>query len=223
MTMLRLLTLSTLTLLLCFPATGNAEPKRYIFDKAHTAILFFVNHLGFSDTVGRFTDYDGFFIFDEETPENSLVEVKLRPAGIRTPSPELDVELQNDKWFHTEKFPEILFKSTKVVRTGRNTADVIGWVTMLDQTQPVTLHVTFNKSGVHPINNKRVAGFSANTEINRSHFGMINYVPMIGEKVRLVIETEGFEEAADTTLPEEAVPPADSESKTGEESNPEES
>jgi polyisoprenoid-binding protein YceI len=170
-----------------------AAPVKYALDKEHTTILFYVNHLGFSDKIGRFGDYDGTFIFDKEKPTNSSVDVVLRPAGIDTFSPELNTEIQNDKWFNTAKYPEIHFKSTKIKVTGDNKADITGWLTFMGQEKPATLKVTFNKDGVHPVSKKNVAGFSADTTINRSQFGMNNYVPMVGENVKLHMEVEGVQ------------------------------
>ncbi len=71
------------------PALFIAAPAladTYEFDKSHTKILFFINHLGFSDTIGEFTGYDGNFTFDQNAPEKSSVDVTLKPSGIRTSS-----------------------------------------------------------------------------------------------------------------------------------------
>lgn len=171
--------------------TAFAAPVKYTFDKEHTTILFYVNHLGFSDKIGRFTDYDGSFVFDKEKPESSSVDITLKPSGIDTFVPALNEELQNDKWFNSTKYPEIHFKSTKIKVTGDKKADIIGLLTFMGQEKPATLKVTFNKDGVHPVSKKNVAGFSADTTINRSQFGMNNYVPMVGENVKLHIEVEG--------------------------------
>lgn len=173
-------------------AAADAKPARYNLDKAHTGIFFFVNHLGFSDKIGQFRDYDGYFLFDKENPEEGMVEVVIRPKGIDTGSKELDEELQKDKWFNTAKYPEMKFKSTRIEVTGDNKADVTGWLSMLGVEKPVTLKVTFNRQGKHPVNDKEVAGFSAKTVIYRSAFGMDNFVPMVGDEVRVMIETEGF-------------------------------
>ncbi|MGB0720554.1 MAG: YceI family protein [Bdellovibrionales bacterium] len=48
---------------------AKAQIETYTFDKAHTQILFFVNHLGFSNSQGEFHDYDGSFTFDRGEPE----------------------------------------------------------------------------------------------------------------------------------------------------------
>jgi polyisoprenoid-binding protein YceI len=175
---------------------AQAEAQRYRFDKDHTTILFFVNHLGFSDKIGRFTDYEGTLLLDEDFPEKSSVQVTLRPKGIDTDSHALNDLLQGKSWFNTQAYPTITFRSTQIKQQegDKDKAEVSGWMTMLGKEKFVTLTVTFNKSGVHPITKAYIAGFSADAVINRSDFGMINSVPFVGEDVRLHIESEFLRE-----------------------------
>ncbi len=158
---------------------------KYEFYKSHTNILFYVNHLGFSDMVGKFTDYDGYFTFDPQKPEESTVEITLKPSGIRTSSEKLDSELQGDKFFKSGQFPTIKFSSKKINVTGSNTGEVEGIVTMLGVSKPAILTVHFNKADYHPITQDFVAGFSASTTLKRSDFGMNTYFPMVGDEVRI--------------------------------------
>lgn len=171
-------------------AFAAAAPDKYEFDKAHTHIIFLVNHLGFSNTIGRIKDYDGYFTFDENEPEKSQVDVTLKADSVDTDVTALDKELKSDKFFNTEKFPTIHFKSTKVVKTGKNTGDITGDVTLLGVTKPVVMHVTYNKSGIHPFTNNYVSGFSADALIKRSDFGMNAFIPGVGDEVRLHLEVE---------------------------------
>jgi len=184
-------------MLLVWPTLSQAA-ERHMFDKEHTTILFYINHLGFSDKIGLLTDYDGFFTFDKDKPEQSSVEVTFRPSGIKTGSDALDKELQSKDWFNAVEFPDITFKSTQVKVTGKNTADVTGWLSMLGKNHAITLKVTFNKMDVHPMTKKMVAGFSADTEFKRSQFGLINGIPYVGDTVRIHIETEGVQQSAAT-------------------------
>lgn len=177
------------TIALMFASPAFAD--RYEFDKSHTNILFRVNHLGFSDMIGVFTSYDGNFTFDPAKPEASTINVTIRPAGIRTSSEELDKHLQGADFFNSGKFPEARFVSTSVKKTGDNTGDVTGDLTMLGVTKPVVLKVRYNKGDYHPKTGDFVAGFSAETVIRRSEFGMNYGVPMVGDEVRIIVETEG--------------------------------
>ncbi len=181
-------TLASIGLLTALPAI--AAPEKYEFDKSHTRILFFIDHLGYSDTVGEFTAYDIALAFDEKAPETSTLDVTLKPASIRTPSEALDKHLQNADFFNTEKFPDIRFVSTAIKKTGDNTGDVTGNLTMLGVTKPVVLKVKFNKGDYHPKTNMFVAGFTGEAVVKRSEFGMNYGIPMVGDDVRLLVHTE---------------------------------
>lgn len=171
--------------------SAPALADKYEFDKSHTKILFFINHLGFSDTVGEFTTYDGNFTFDQAKPEASTVDVTLKPSGIRTSSPALDQHLQAAEYFNSEKFPDIRFVSKSIKVTGPNTGEVLADVTMLGVTKPVTLKVTFNKADYHPFTQAYVAGFRAEATLKRSDFGMTASIPAVGDEVKILVNTEG--------------------------------
>jgi len=184
-----------LVFLIGLVATFPAKADSYKFDKAHTTILFTINHMGFSEMVGIFRDYDGSFVFNQARPENSSVEVTIRPKGIETSSSALDRELQKSSWFDSENFPEMRFVSTGVKVTGKNTADITGDLTLLGVTKPVTLHVHFNKADYQQITNNYVAGFYAEGVLKRSDFGMDYAISMVGDEVHLQIWTEGINQA----------------------------
>ncbi len=193
---------TTLCLSLAQPAF--AAPEQYEFDKAHTQVLFFVNHLGFSNSQGEFLDYDGGFTFDEENPENSSVEVTFNIDGLDMDDEKWDAHLKNPDFFNMEEYPTMTFKSTDVEVTGENTGNITGDLTILGVTKPVVLETVFNKADVHPYSGKHVAGFSANSKINRSDFGMDYGLPGIGDEVIIRIEVEGVRvEPAEETETEE--------------------
>jgi len=182
-------------LFLSFCALSSAAhaADRYIFDKDHTHIIFFVSHIGFSDTIGRIREFDGYFTFDEKEPEKSAIDVTLNPASVATDVAALDKILLSDKFFNIEKFPSIQFKSSQVLVTGKQMGDVIGNLTLLGVTRPVVLHIKYNKSGIHPFTNNYVSGFSADADLKRSDFGMNAYIPDVGDNVHVHIEAEGID------------------------------
>jgi polyisoprenoid-binding protein YceI len=191
--------LAVFFVLAAFPALAA---ERYSFDKDHTSINFEVSHLGFSEMTGRFMDYDGHFMFNEKEPEKSAVDVVIRPSGVSTISKGLDEHLQKDDFFNTAKYPEVRFVSTAVQKTGPNTGDISGNLTLLGVTKPVVLKAVFNKADWHPMTKDYIAGFSATTAIKRSEFGMDKYVPMVGDEVRFDIEVEGVNEEKKATKAE---------------------
>ena len=192
---MRFLTLFALLMLVANPA--KAEIEYYKFDKAHTQILFFIDHLGFSKSQGEFHEYEGAFTFNRADPEKSSVEITINTDSIDMDDEKWNEHMKNEDFFDVAKFPTMTFKSTEIKKTSDKTANVTGDLTILEITKPVTLNVTFNKAGVHTFNQKYVAGFSATTQIKRSDFGMNYGLPLIGDEVDIRLEVEGFRQNGD--------------------------
>jgi len=171
-------------------AVAGDAIDQYQFDKSHTHILFFIDHLGFSKMVGQFHDYSGGFSFDEKKPESSKIDVSIKTASIDTDVPELDTKLAGDKWFNSEQFPDATFVSTKIEKTGAKTGRVYGNFTLMGVTKPITLDVKFNKTGKYPFGDIYAAGFEARGKIFRSAFGMNEGLPFVGDEVDLLIHVE---------------------------------
>ena len=178
--------------LLALPA---AAADRYVFDKAHTQILFFVDHLGFSRSQGEFLDYDGEFRFDPADWSAGSVQLTIRTHSIDMDDYEWNQHLRGQDFFRVNEYPEMSFKSLSVESSGENQGRIHGELTLLGVTRPVTLEVRFNKAGVHPFNKQYVAGFSASTRIKRSEFGMNYGLPMVGDEVEVMLEVEGFRQS----------------------------
>lgn len=171
---------------------AQAAPEKYTYDPAHTQIIFAVSHLGFSFSHGKFNKFSGGFTFDQEKPETSSAEITIETGSVDMDSADWETHLKSKDFFNVEKFPAITFKSGKIVKTGANTADMTGDLTLLGVTKPVTLQVTFNKAGNHAFNKNYVAGFSLSGSLKRSDFGMNSALPLVGDDVHLDIQVEGI-------------------------------
>lgn len=171
---------------------AKAEVETYTLEKPHTQILFFVDHLGFSKSSGRFLDFDGKISFDREKPENSFTDVTIKTSSIEMNDLKWNEHLKGADFFNVEKFPEMVFKSTAMEITGENLGAMTGDLTILGVTKPVVLDVTFNKCDKHPFGGKYVCGFSAASSIVRSDWGMNYGLPMVSDEVELRIEVEAI-------------------------------
>lgn len=166
-------------------------------DPAHTNVVFFVNHLGYSKMIGQFNDVSGTFVMDQANIANSKVNLVIKAASVDTDHEARDKHLRSPDFLNAEEFPEITFSSTKVEKTGEKTGKITGGLTVLGQTKPVTLDVTFNKMAKHPIPSYKgvvVAGFSARAKMNRHDYGMNFAKGGIGGVLDLFIEVEGFKQ-----------------------------
>ena len=105
--------------------------------------------------------------------------------------------MRGPEFLDAAQFPEISFRSTRVERTGADTARIIGDLTLHGITKPVTLEARFNGGyeGFELDPNGRI-GLSARGEFNRSDFGMGYGVPPEGtnmgvsDAVEVIIEAE---------------------------------
>lgn len=167
-----------------------AAPQAYQFDKGHTNILFFIDHLGFSKMVGEFRSFDGVLNFDPENPAASSVQINIQVNSVSTDVKALDEHLQKPEFFNAEQFPAMSFNSTAVTTAGDGKLKVVGDLTLLGVTKPVTLDVTVNKAAPHPFTKAPAAGFSATATLKRSDFGMSAMLGMLGDDVSIRIETE---------------------------------
>ena len=183
-----LVVLSSLSIAL----SGLSTAATYDLEKPHTQVLFKVNHLGFSNSTGRFTDFDGVLEFDPENWGAAKVDVVIRANSVEMNHEKWTAHMKNQDFFDVTKHPEIVFKSTKMTRVNKDYGKLEGELTMLGVTKPVELEVKLNKVGTHPFKKKGWAGFSASTVIKRSDWGIKYGLPMVGNDVELSIEVEAI-------------------------------
>jgi len=172
--------------------TATVEGGTFAIDESHVHATFKVSHLGFSDTIGNFDKVSGSFTLDAENPAASEVSVTIETASVDSGWDARDEHLRGEDFFKVDEFPEMTFTSTAVDPTGDDTAKLTGDLTMLGQTHPVTLDVTFNQAGKHPFSGDYVAGFSATGTLDRTQWGMEYGVPAIGKDIELIIQVEGI-------------------------------
>ena len=197
MTLLRTFAAASVALVassLALSSEARAEPARYEIDPEHTTIAFLVSHIGYQRVLGSFTEMSGGFLFDEETRELRDLEVTIEADSVDTHHEERDDHLRGDDFLAEDEHPEIRFVMTGAEPTGERTGQVTGDLTVLGQTRPVTLEVTWNKSAPYPFGGNYVTGISARTTLKRSDFGMTYGVAdgLVGDEVAVIIELEAI-------------------------------
>jgi polyisoprenoid-binding protein YceI len=184
-------------LFLLAPLAAQAAEERYRIDPSHTRVIFMVSHVGFSNMIGRFNAVSGEYTLDEDAPEKGRAEVTIETGSVDTGDATLDDILRGPDFFAAKAHPQIRFRSTAVERSGEQAARLWGELTLRGVTRPVTLDVTFNRKGIHPLLGPfgpTVSGFSARTTIDRRAFGMTALGGLVGDQVLLLIEVEGHKQ-----------------------------
>jgi polyisoprenoid-binding protein YceI len=178
--------------LLALTSAAAAAPAAYTFDPNHTEVRFCWNHLGVSRQCAHFLKYEGELQYDEAEPAQSTVSVKFLTGSIETLVPVFNDHMKSDKLFDAAKFPDITFKSTKFEKTGEKSGKVTGGLTIKGITKPVTLDVTLNFSGAHPMTKKQTLGVGAVTALKRTDFGVSYAAPMVSDDISIEIQTEMY-------------------------------
>lgn len=171
-----------------------AKPVTYTAEPTHSFVEYSINHFGYSNQTGKWFVESSTIVYDDAKISNSSVVATIEVNKMITGIPKLDEHLKNNEFFNTVLFPKAQFVSTKVVKTGKNTAKVMGNLTIKDQTHPITLKMTINQVAVSPITKQTIAGFSATTEIKRSDYDMGAYAPGLSDKVKLNIQIEAVQQ-----------------------------
>ena len=175
------------------PAVEAIKPVSgtYQLDPSHTDVLAQWTHFGFSQPSAQFGISEGALTWDADDVSKSSVQVTMPVTAINSFVAKLDEHLKGGDFFDAAKFPNATFKSTSVAAAGTNKLTVTGDLTIKDITRPVTLDVTLNGAGEHPMLKKQAIGFSATATIKRSDFGVGAYAPNVSDEVQLRITTEG--------------------------------
>jgi len=182
------LALAGMVLLAAPPA--SAQPASFVFDKSHTQIYFRIDHFGFSTTHGLFREFDGTLVLDEARPENSKVTFTIRADSVDTQFAPRDTHIRSADFLDADRFPTMSFVSTRVEPTGEGRAKVHGTLTLRGVAKPVVLDVRLNQLAVSPVDQRMTAGFTAETVIKRTEWGMTTYAPAVGEEVHIRIDAE---------------------------------
>lgn len=172
----------------CLPAAQAAE---YTIDPAHTYASFEIDHLGFSTQRGQFNRSSGIVEFDPDG-KTGRIDIRIDAASLNTGFDLRDDVLRGDGWFNVKAFPDILFRSQKLVFTEDRLSAVEGTLAMLGEIRPMRLEVSRFKCGLNLANRKRGCGADALGSLRRSEFGMNNGQPFIGDEVRLRIQVEAY-------------------------------
>ncbi len=153
------------------PTATETTTRTFVFDKAHSEVTFQVRHL-LSRVRGRFSDFAGTIEYDQADPTRSSVEVVIQAASIDTNDAQRDAHLRSGDFFLAEEHLTLTFKSSRIARTGTDTFDVAGDLTIRGVTRPVTLKTTFLGAAKDPWGNEKI-GFEGDVTLNRKDYGLL--------------------------------------------------
>jgi len=158
-------------------------------DTAHSSVTAAVKHMMLTTVRGGFSGTTGVIDFDPARPEDGSVELRIPAASVNTGDDKRDGHLRSVDFLDAETHPEIVFKSTKVIRKGKDEFVVDGDLTIRGTTKPVSVNVELLGIGADPRAGQR-AGFDAKFSFDRTKWGLTWNMPvpsgvLVGEKVTI--------------------------------------
>jgi polyisoprenoid-binding protein YceI len=172
----------------------------WAIDPVHSEVSFTVRHMMVSKVRGRFDKFEGTIVTAED-PLASSVTASVDLDSINTGQEQRDAHIRSADFFEVEKYPTMTFVTT-AVKGGEEGFILEGDLTLKGITRAVAFNLEVNGIGPDAYGGTRI-GFSAETQIGRSDFGVnfngpIPGVPggvAVSENVTINLEIEGVLQA----------------------------
>lgn len=181
-------------LLLAFTISSlyaSAKVETYKIDTAHSSVKFSIRHF-VAKTTGKFNKFEGTLTIDRDDLSNSSVKAAISIPSVDTANEKRDSHLQEDDYFNAEKYPLMIFESTKWESAeGKDKFKVTGNLTMMNVTKEVVLDVDLLGFG-DGMDGAYLSGWEAKTILDRTEWGISGGQPAVGAEVEVTINIEAI-------------------------------
>ena len=189
---LPVLRLAALALLAGVGAAATAQPGYYVFDPAQTFVHFEVRHFGTSTIRGRIGPVPGSATLDLAAKTGS-VSLRIPTATVSTGVPVMDARLRDPDLFGSVAYPEAYYVSSDFRFDAQGQlAELRGEFTLRGISRPLALRMRRFGCHTHPLLQREVCGGDFEGELRRSEFGADFGVPVVSDRVKLVVQVEGI-------------------------------
>ncbi len=152
------------------PSSVDQLAGTWTIDVSHSNLGFVARHAMVTKVRGSFNDFTGTATIGESLADSS-VEVRIVAASVDTRNAQRDEHLRSNDFFGSDEHPEIVFVSTSVAKTGSDSIDITGDLSIRGVTKSITIPFTFEGAATDPFGNVR-AGFEGKVVVNRKDFGI---------------------------------------------------
>ncbi len=160
-------------------------------DPYHSSLNFNISHSGISIVNGKFLEYSGNLTTDADALSNANFDFNVQVKSINTNVERRDNHLRSPDFFEVEKYPNMTFKSTKILATGKPNEYLLhGKLTIKDVTKDVIFDVGYG--GIAKSDQGEKLGMKAETTINRFDYN-IDFDPTaagVGKDVNIVVHLQ---------------------------------
>ncbi len=172
------------------PGGAAAQPAVYLLDPEHSFVHFEVLHFGTSTIRGRLGPAEGHVELDRAQRRGSA-SVRIPMASVDTGLAVFDARLKRDDLLAAAQHPHAFFVADHVGFDGDRVASVRGVLTLRGIGQTVTLRALRFACRDDARRGAEVCGGDFETFVERSAFGAEFGIPLVADRVRLVVQVEG--------------------------------
>ncbi len=115
---------------------------------------------------GQFKKFSGSIAFDPNQLNESKIKIVIDTNSVSTSYADFTSTLLTPDWFDVKLFPEATFQASQFTKTGQNTFEANGNLTIRDKTLPVKVVFTGEELS------KTKASVKGSTSIKRTAFGV---------------------------------------------------
>jgi len=144
---------------------------KWVLDPIHSELGFKIKHLMITNVSGNFKEIEAEVQTEGEDFTTAIIEAKIKTASINTNNEQRDGHLRTSDFLEADKYPEIIFKSTRVEKLDNENFFVYGDLTLKGITKPVKLNVEYSGVTKDPWGGER-SGVVITGKINRSEWGV---------------------------------------------------
>lgn len=198
---------------MAFAALGPAAAAQpaadtWAIDSNHSSAQFAVKHMMVSTVRGTLGKVTGSIKWDGKDVRTIQADVTIDVAGVNTGVQNRDNDLRSDNFFNVAQYPNITFKSKRVIPGSAGSFKLVGDLTIRDTTKEITLEVE-GPSAPQKVGNNYRTGATASGIINRKEFGLLyNKLletggAVVGDEVKMTIDVEATRPATPTSSPQD--------------------
>ncbi|HEX7910928.1 MAG TPA: YceI family protein [Paraburkholderia sp.] len=178
------------------PIDASAPQVQYQLDSHGSGVTFNVANFWHSNLTMRFSrmraELDGFQGFVA-----GRVMVTIDATSLEASVPFVARFVEGNGMLDVAHYPSIRFVSTRFVRTGSDTGQLTGDLTIRATTRPIELAVTFDEAPRDPPGTPQTLAFSADGHFSRAVFGLSRWPSVVGDDVHMRIQAKFVREEPD--------------------------
>jgi len=178
---------------LAFASAAQAQSLQYTLDPTHSWVHFEVLHFNTSTIRGRIGPISGSVLLDPAAGTGD-VRLAVRTATVSTGFAFFDSRLRQDDLLASEAHPEAYFVATRFTFTEGRVATLRGEFTWRGVSQPLQLNAqryACRRDDSGEGGPAEICGGDFEGEVLRSEHGASFGLPLVGNRVRLLVQVEG--------------------------------